>query len=209
MPLACSLSAADLAALLSSRICHDLISPVGAINNALELYDEAGAEADALDLIRMSAVNASARLQFARIAFGASGAAGSRLDTNDAVQIAQKYMANEKAELIWEGEHLLLPKNEIKLLLNLLLVANASLPRGGTIHLTTRREGEKSTFHLVCNGKMLRVPPKFAEYHSGQTPAEPVDAHSIQAYYTLLLADMAHMPVHMTATETDITFTAG
>ena len=69
-----TLSAPDLAALLCSRVCHDIISPVGAINNGLELLDEGGADEDAMNLIRASARNASARLQFARIAFGAAGA---------------------------------------------------------------------------------------------------------------------------------------
>ncbi|RUV56051.1 histidine phosphotransferase, partial [Mesorhizobium sp. M5C.F.Ca.IN.020.29.1.1] len=71
-----TVSAPDLAALLCSRVCHDIISPVGAINNGLELLDEGGADEDAMKLIRQSARNASARLQFARIAFGAAGSAG-------------------------------------------------------------------------------------------------------------------------------------
>ena len=70
-----NIAAHDLAALLSSKLCHDLISPVGAINNGLELLDEGGADADAMNLIRNSARTASARLQFARIAYGAAGSA--------------------------------------------------------------------------------------------------------------------------------------
>ncbi len=73
-----TLTGHDLAALLCSRVCHDIISPVGAINNGLELLDEGGADADAMDLIRTSALNASVRLKFARLAFGASGSVGAR-----------------------------------------------------------------------------------------------------------------------------------
>ena len=80
-----TLTATDLAALLCSRVCHDIISPVGAINNGLELLDEGGADADAMNLIRASARNASARLQFARIAFGAAGSAGMVIDTRHQV----------------------------------------------------------------------------------------------------------------------------
>ena len=75
MPMPVTLSALDLGALLCSRICHDIISPVGAINNGLELLEEGGADEDAMALIKSSARNASARLQFARIAFGAAGSA--------------------------------------------------------------------------------------------------------------------------------------
>ena len=118
-----TLSAPELAALLCSRVCHDIISPVGAINNGLELLDEGGADEDAMKLIRASARNASARLQFARIAFGAAGSAGMQIDTGDAEAVATAYVRNEKPELEWSGPRALLPKNKVKLLLNLLLVA--------------------------------------------------------------------------------------
>ena len=98
-----TLSAVDLAALLCSRVCHDIISPVGAINNGLELLDEGGADEDAMKLIRTSARNASARLQFARIAFGAAGSAGKLIDTGDAEAVATAFLQNEKPELVWNG----------------------------------------------------------------------------------------------------------
>ncbi len=86
-----SLEGLDLAALVASRVCHDVISPVGAIVNGLELMEDGADEATtelALDLIRKSAKTASARLQFCRIAFGAAGSAGSAIDTRDAHQVA-------------------------------------------------------------------------------------------------------------------------
>ncbi len=82
-----SLDPLDLTALVCSRVCHDVISPVGAIVNGLEVLadekDESMKEV-ALDLIRKSAVQASARLQFARLAFGAAGSAGAQIDLGDA-----------------------------------------------------------------------------------------------------------------------------
>lgn len=209
MTLAVTLSPADLAALLCSRICHDLISPVGAINNGIELFDEGGAEEDALQLIRMSAVNASARLQFARIAFGAAGSAGSEIDSGDAESVAKNFMQNEKANLDWQAPRLLLPKNEVKLLLNLVLIANASIPRGGDIYVSIREENGKRNFQLKVSGKMLRVPPKFLELYNGRTPSEPIDAHAIQPYYTLLLSQLSNMPIAIQALPEVITFTAG
>ncbi|MHC5307913.1 histidine phosphotransferase ChpT [Bartonella sp. LJL80] len=209
MSLAVTLSPADLAALLCSRICHDLISPVGAINNGMELYDEGGAEEDALQLIRMSAANASARLQFARIAFGAAGSAGSEIDTGDAEQVAKNYMANEKANLEWRAQRLLLPKNEVKLLLNLLLTANAAIPRGGDIILTIVEQAGKRKFQFDVSGKMLRVPPKFLELYNGQTPDDAIDAHAIQPYYTLLLSELSGMSISVQVAPETITFSAG
>ena len=107
MPALPEISAMDLGALLCSRVCHDIISPVGAIANGLELLDEDGTDEDtkeiAMGLIRSSAVNASSKLQFARIAFGAAGSAGADIDTGDAQNVAQGYFDTEIAPLINEG----------------------------------------------------------------------------------------------------------
>ncbi len=203
-----TLSAPDLAALLCSRLCHDIISPVGALNNGLELLDEGGADEDAMQLIRTSARNASARLQFCRIAFGAAGSAGMVIDTGDAEKVALAFMKNEKADFSWSGERALLPKNKVKLLLNLILVANGAIPRGGTIEARLLDLQTSPKFELACKGPMLRVPPKFLELHSGQPPSEPIDAHSVQPYYTLLLAKEAAMEVQIRATADEIVLTA-
>jgi histidine phosphotransferase ChpT len=203
-----TLSAPDLAALLCSRVCHDIISPVGAINNGLELLDEGGADEDAMRLIRASAKNASARLQFARIAFGAAGSAGMLIDTGDAEAVATAFLANEKPEFIWNGRRALMPKNKVKLLLNLILVANAAIPRGGKITVDIENPETEPKFALTAAGPMLRVPPKFLDLHSGRKPEEPIDAHAVQPYYTLLLAREAGMEISIRANAEDIVLTA-
>jgi histidine phosphotransferase ChpT len=203
-----TLSAVDLAALLCSRICHDIISPVGAINNGLELLDEGGADVDAMNLIRTSARNASARLQFARIAFGAAGSAGMLIDSGDAEAVTTAFLRNEKPELVWNGRRALMPKNKVKLLLNLVLVANAAIPRGGRISVTLDDPETEPKFTLAAAGPMLRVPPKFLELHSGNKPEEAIDAHSVQPYYTLLLARESGMTISIHATAEEIVLTA-
>ncbi len=208
MPDVFTLSAPDLAALLCSRICHDIISPVGAINNGLELLDEGGADEDAMNLIRTSARNASARLQFARIAFGAAGSAGMMIDTGDAESVAVAYIKNEKPELVWIGRRALLPKNKVKLLLNLILVSIGTIPRGGKITVALDDVETAPKFTLTSTGPMVRVPPKFLELHSGKKPEEPIDAHSVQPYYTLLLAREAGMQVSIHASAEEIVLTA-
>lgn len=208
MPETFTLSASDLAALLCSRVCHDIISPVGAINNGLELLDEGGADEDAMALIRTSARNASARLQFARIAFGAAGSAGMQIDTGDAEQVATAFLKNEKPELIWNGTRALLPKNKVKLLLNLILVSIGAIPRGGKITVTLEDLETAPKFTLAAAGPMVRVPPKFLELHSGNKPEEPIDAHSVQPYYTLLLSREAGMSIAIRANAEEVVFTA-
>jgi histidine phosphotransferase ChpT len=203
-----NLSAADLAALLCSKVCHDIISPVGAINNGLELLEEGGADEDAMALIKQSAKTASARLQFARIAFGAAGSAGVQIDTGDAQGVATNYMKGEKAEFSWEGQRVLMPKNKVKLILNLILIANGAIPRGGKLGVKIEEPDTNLKIILSAAGPMLRVPPKFLELHSTGTSSEPIDAHSIQAYYTLLLANESAMDINVTASPEEILFTA-
>ncbi|MET3560428.1 histidine phosphotransferase ChpT [Bartonella japonica] len=201
MMLSVSLKSTDLAALLCSRICHDLISPVGAIQNAMELYDEGGADDEVLQLVRWSVASASARLQFARLAFGFSGAGGGQIDTSSAEQVAQQYMKEEKAILKWESSSLLLPKNEVKLLLNLLLVANATVSRGGEIIVMILQEENKRFFRFEICGKTLRIPPHFIALYNGEFSEELIDAHTIQFYYTILLSEMTDMKINIDETD--------
>lgn len=203
-----TLSGPDLAALLCSRVCHDIISPVGAINNGLELLDEGGADEDAMELIRASALNASVRLKFARLAFGASGSIGASIDTGEAEKAVRDFIdADRKTEVNWTGPRAIIAKNRVKLLLNLFLVAYAAIPRGGTIDVVIEEPETAPRFTLTVKGPMFRVPPKFLEIHSGRLE-EAVDAHAIQPYYTVLLAQEAGMALSAVASTEDVVFTA-
>jgi histidine phosphotransferase ChpT len=203
-----TLAGPDLAALLCSRVCHDVISPVGAINNGLELLDEGGADADAMDLIRTSALNASVRLKFARLAFGASGSVGASIDTGEAERAAKDFAAAEKkTEVVWIGQRAIIAKNRVKLLLNLFLVAYGSIPRGGTLEVTLENPEFDATFKIVARGRLMRLPPKFVEICSG-TIEEAIDAHSIQPYYTALLAEESGMEMSYEASAEELVYTA-
>lgn len=203
-----TLSGPDLAALLCSRVCHDVISPVGAINNGLELLDEGGADADALDLIRTSALNASVRLKFARLAFGASGSVGASIDTGEAEKAAKDFAAAEKkTEVSWSGPRAIIPKNRVKLLLNLFMVAYSAIPRGGSIDVALENPETEARFTLTVKGRMLRLPPKFVELCHG-TAEELADAHTIQPYYTVLLAEECGMQLRHVVEDDRILFIA-
>jgi histidine phosphotransferase ChpT len=209
---AIELQAMDLAALLCSRVCHDIISPVGAITNGLEVLDEGGSEemkAFAFDLIRKSANNASAKLQFARLAFGAAGSAGAEIDLGDAEKVASGYMASEKAALSFEAPRALMGKNRVKLLLNLLLLAINAVPRGGTIKVKVEGPVETPTFTLRCAGPAARVPPAFETLVQGRlADGHAMDAHAIQPYYAGLLARSSGMAVTAELDGADVVVTA-
>jgi histidine phosphotransferase ChpT len=192
------LEALDLAALMCSRVCHDIISPVGAIANGLEVLDEednAEMREFALDLVKRSAGQASAKLQFARLAFGAAGSAGAEIDLGDAEKVAVGYMAGEKADLTWEAPRVLMAKNLVKLLLNLILLANAAVPRGGSVAVTVEGLAEAPNFTLRATGQAARVPTAFDQLVPGDISDVTIDATAVQAYYTGALARAANMQV--------------
>jgi histidine phosphotransferase ChpT len=195
-----ALDALDLAALLCSRVCHDLISPIGAIVNGLEVLAEEKDEATkqfALELITKSSRTASAKLQFCRIAFGAAGSAGAQLDTGDAETIARGFFEDDKTKLAWNIQRALLAKNRVKLLLNMLLIAGQTIPRGGTLTVDPAGSGETMGFKVTAAGTNAKIPQSIPPLLTGQPGPEAVDAHKIQPFYTGLLAKACGLSVGM------------
>lgn len=203
-----TLDSLDLAALVCSRVCHDVISPVGAIVNGLEVLED---DPDptmkdfALDLIRKSAKQASARLQFARIAFGAAGSAGAAIDLGDAEAVARGMFQDDKTTLDWTGPRALVPKNKVKLLLNLVVIATTAIPRGGAIHVKVEGEEDKLSFVLTAKGLNARIPTHAEALIAGQPESGTVDAHAIQPYYTGLIAREAGMAIDLSIAEDTVT----
>jgi histidine phosphotransferase ChpT len=194
------IEALDLAALLCSRVCHDLISPVGAIVNGLEVLAEEKDEETktfALDLIKRSAGTASAKLQFCRIAFGAAGSAGAQIDLGDAESISRGFFEDDKTKLAWNLPRALLAKNRVKLLLNLLLIAGQTIPRGGRLTVDPIGAGDTMGFKVSATGTNAKVPPAVAALLSGDAGDAPLDAHRIQPFYASLLAQAAGVKVAM------------
>lgn len=182
------LSDLELAALLCSRVCHDVISPVGAIVNGLEiLADEEDEEMRqmAFDLVRRSADQASAKLQFCRVAFGAAGAAGSSLDLGEAGEIARLFVGEDKTKLEWAMPHEARAKGEVKLVLNLLLMAMTTVPRGGTV--TVGVDGNRLV--VRATGEGAKLPHASARVLAGDTEPGDIDARLVQVYYAMRLAE--------------------
>ena len=200
----------ELAALLCSRVCHDLISPVGAIVNGLEVLDDNPKPEDrefALDLIRKSAKTASARLQFCRLAFGAAGSAGAQIDLGDAQNMARGHIEDAKTSIVWNLPRVLLPKNRVKLLLNMMVIAQQTIPRGGVLTVNPIGDGETTSFRLLAAGLNARLPQNIADILSGAHVAA-VDAHAVQPYYTRLLAQACGLNVTLAVEAEGISVTA-
>ncbi len=139
------MNAIDLASLLCSRLCHDLLSPVGALNNGLELMaDEQDPEMRerCLELLAESAKASASKLKFFRLAFGAAGGFGDMIDTREAkAALDGLFGADKRVELGWMVEDDELPKGAVKLLLNLALIAGDALVRGGRLDVGAERDG--------------------------------------------------------------------
>ncbi|WP_315701267.1 MULTISPECIES: histidine phosphotransferase ChpT [unclassified Bradyrhizobium] len=191
----------ELAALLCSKVCHDLISPVGAIVNGLEVLDDNPKPEDrdfALELIRKSAKTASARLQFCRLAFGAAGSSGAQIDLGDAQTMARGQIEDAKTSIVWNLPRLLLPKNRVKLLLNMMVIAQQTIPRGGVLTVDPVGEGEAISFRVSATGLNARLPQNIVNL-LGATHEGAIDAHAVQPYYTRLLAEACGLKVTLVA----------
>lgn len=206
-----SLDALDLAALLSSRVCHDVISPVGAIVNGLEVLEEekdAEMRGHALALIKSSANEASSRLQFCRLAFGAAGSKGASIDTGDAELVTRQLFADERTQLAWSVPRVLMSKNKVKLLLNLCLLADTTIPRGGVITVSSSGEENWVAFRVEARGVNARVAANVTSLLAGEPEDGAIDARAIQAYYAGLVAKACGLDVAVTAEQDVVTFEA-
>ena len=200
----------EFAALLVSRVCHDLVSPVGAVVNGLEVLEDEtdlAMRADALRLVAASAEQAAARLQFARIAFGAAGSAGAELDLAEVGRIMAGLLKGGKVELVWRAPALNWPKDWAKLLMNAVLAAADCLPRGGKVTVETEGDGRSPRFKVAATGMVARLSSEAERALSGE-PAGMLDGRSIQPYLTYQLAQGLNAGLVVTPSENEVRFAA-
>jgi histidine phosphotransferase ChpT len=174
-----------LAAFLAARMCHDYISPAGAIVSGLDLLDDPSAQdmrEDALGLIATSAKKLVALLQFDRIAFGASAAAES-FDVRALEALTRDVFAHIRAELTWTVEPASLPKPAARVLMNLAQITGAALPIGGIAALSVTTEDDQILIHAHAAGPRARLRPEVVEGLNGRPMSEGLGGHWVQAYY--------------------------
>ena len=181
----------ELGALLVSRVCHDLISPVAAISNGLEiLADEKDADmrAHAMRLIEHSVGQAKARLLFARLAFGAMGSAGAEIELREAGEVATEFFKTGKAKLDWQMPSLAVDKEIVRVLLNVAAMGADCIPRGGA--LTVKAEQGKGVFFVSITAKGIKanLAPDIKEGLALKIPREDLTGRTIAPFVTALLA---------------------
>ncbi|MBW0145014.1 histidine phosphotransferase family protein [Sphingomicrobium clamense] len=152
----------DFASLLCSRLCHDLLSPVGALNNGLELLadeDDPAMRDQVLELLADSARATAEKLKFFRLAFGAAGGYGAMIETDEAKQALAGVLAEKKVDLGWMVADAKLPKDAVKLLLNLSLIAGDALVRGGRLDVGAERGEGGIELAVRAEGPRLLLDP--------------------------------------------------
>ena len=170
--------------LLCSRLCHELVSPVGAINNGVELIEEMGADMadEAIGLIAHSADQASRRLRLLRLAYGAPG---SRSGLDEAAQAAEGYFAGGKIKLEWPPGRLeqagQLQPGTGKVLLNLVILAEEALAYGGRIVVEPNRDGNP---RVSAIGRNAGLKAEAAQALTGDIAIESLTPRTVHAYVT-------------------------
>ena len=190
------MKAVDLASLLCSRLCHDLMSPVGALNNGIELMaDEQDPEMRdrCLELLADSARASANKLKFFRLAFGAAGGFGEQVETREArLALEGLFGAERRIELGWLVADDKLPKGAVKLLLNLALIAGDALVRGGRLDIGSERNGEALELAIRAEGPRVLLDASLREtLVGGAQGAGQVEARAAGAWLAHALAEEA------------------
>lgn len=182
-----------LAALMCSKLCHDVIGPIGAVNNGIELLqdkDSADMREQATELVAQSASEAAARLQFYRLAFGLAGGLGSEISLRDARNLCRAFLSYGKVNFNWpddQGGAEPMAKDAIKIVCNAIAVAAGGLPRGGALMVTGKVDGGAWSFTLTATGPRAGLKEDVLEAIVGGFDEEKATAHNIQVYFLMAL----------------------
>lgn len=175
----------DLASLLCSRLCHDLLSPVSAITNGLELLeDEQNPEMrqHCMDLLEQSARTSADKLKFFRLAFGAAGGFGELVPVSEARALVDALVsANARIELNWQLASEALPKAAVKTLLNFAMMAIDALVRGGTLDIAAELRDGTSEIVVRASGKKIAFDPDVGRALDGTLPAGSLSSRTAPA----------------------------
>ena len=204
------LKAAELAAYMAARMCHDFISPASAIVSGLDLLEDPTAQDmrdDAMELIAASARKLSDLLLFTRVAFGAAASAET-FDARELEKLAQGVFAHMRAELDWQVEVPAVNKPTARTLLNLAQMAGAALPTGGVAQVRAVQEGAQIAIAVEARGPRARIRAEVLAGLHGEGPGDGLHGHWVQARYVNLFVGDAGGRVFAEAGEELVTFAA-
>lgn len=200
-----------LAAFIASRICHDLISPVASVNSALELLEEPGdadMKAQAEQLLHNGAESAAARIQLLRYAFGSAGLSDTAADRHEVRSIVEGFMKSYKPSIEWNIETDHFSCGHARVLMNLVIMATAAIPRGGVVTLNVRNETDGLSVSAVAKGPKARLSAFTESAFAGEVPEEGWSARTIQPLFAKMVANDLDGGIQASVEDEKVTFTA-
>jgi histidine phosphotransferase ChpT len=201
-----ALDPVSLSALLASRLCHDLINPVGALGSGLDVLDDssmdAGMKDAAIDLIRSGGEKSIALLKYARMAYGAAGGHGAQIQVEEAEFILRDLYKWAKAALEWRLAPGLMAKNRVKTILILAHAAADCAPRGGVVSVS----GANGDFLIEARGPRLILQDDLVAALQGET--DDIKPKFAPAYLAGLMARESGGGVEAALTDDSVRFSA-
>ncbi len=186
-------SSADLAALLCSRLCHDMLSPVGALSNGLELLADETDPAmrqQCMDLLEQSAKTSTDKLKFFRLAYGAAGGFGEMVEVAEAKSVIDSLVESAKrVEANWAMDAAKLPKDAVKVLLNLTHIALDALVRGGTLDIGAEMRDGNTEIVVRATGQKIAFDETIGQALQGELPVGDLSSRTAPAHMIALLAE--------------------
>lgn len=200
-----------LAAFIASRICHDLISPVASVNSALELLEEPGdadMKAQAEQLLHNGAESAAARIQLLRYAFGSAGLSDTAADRHEVRSIVEGFMKSYKPSIEWNIETEHFSCGHARVLMNLVIMATAAIPRGGVVELTVRNETDGLSVSAIAKGPKARLSAFTESAFADKVPEEGWSARTIQPLFAKMVVSDLDGDIQASVEDEQVTFTA-
>lgn len=186
-------SPTELAALLCSRLCHDMLSPVGALSNGLELLrDERDPQMRqrCMELLEQSARISADKLKFFRLAYGAAGGFGQDVPVEEPRALVQALLGdNDRIALAWAVGDAMLPKAAVKVLLNLAAIGIDALPRGGNLDIGAERRDGATEIAVRAAGARIAFDRTIGQALEGSLPDDELSGRTAPAHMVRLLAE--------------------
>lgn len=186
------IDSARLSAFIASRICHDLVSPVSSVTNALDLMEDPGdpeMKEQAQLLLVDGARKAAARLQFLRYAFGSIGLNSGAADIHEVRNITENFVRSHKPSIEWDIQTDHLSFSHARLIMNLVMLGVDSLPRGGVISVRVRNEPAGLTVALNCKGDRAKLKKELTNAIQGEEPEDNWRPENIQCLFSKMVCD--------------------
>lgn len=192
----------EFSALLCSRLCHDLISPVGAIANGLEIIadeDDEMMRIEVMKLLSQSAEVTSAKLKFFRLSFGSAGGGGEKVPLSEAESAIRGLFSTGKITLSWQSNVGGMDKDAMKLMLNMVLIAGESLIRGGDLLVEIKEQSSVTDVTVTVRGDKVIFQETLRQAILGELSEDAIEPKSAPAFLAAHVADKLGSKINYTA----------